>query len=112
MKLDYYKYLGRKLAIVSIVCLSSLGAMTYQGEVLAGAHGGGHGNGGHGNGGVGNGKGQGAGNSLGDRSDLIGAMNASDKAREHAAHESAVVHADPAHILAFPDHYIDGVHIR
>ncbi len=80
MKLDYYKYLGRKLAIVSIVCLSSLGAMTYQGEVLAGAHGGGHG-GGHGNGGSGNGKGRGAGNDLGFRSELSGAENASNTAR-------------------------------
>lgn len=98
MKLDYYKYLGRKLAIVSIVCLSSLGAMTYQGEVLAGAHGGGHGNGGgHSNGGVGNGKGQGARNDLGLRSELSGAENASNTAREHAAHDSAVVLADPNH---------------
>jgi hypothetical protein len=92
MKLDYYKYLGRKLAIVSIVCLSSLGAMTYQGEVLAGAHGGGHGNGGSGNG-----KGQGAGNELGLRSELSGAENASNTARDHAAHDSAVVLADPNH---------------
>ena len=92
MKLDYYKCLGRKLAIVSIVCLSSLGAMAYQGEVFAGAHGGGHGNGGSGNG-----KGQGVGNELGLRSELSGAMNASNTARDHAAHDSAVVLADPNH---------------
>jgi hypothetical protein len=97
MKLDYYKCLGRKLAIVSIVCLSSLGAMAYQGEVFAGAHGGGHGNGGSGNGGSGNGKGQGVGNELGLRSELSGAMNASNTARDHAAHDSAVVLADPNH---------------
>lgn len=93
MKFDYYKSFGRGLAVVSIVCLS---AMTYQGEVFAGAHSGGHG-GGHGNGGVGNGKGQGWGNELGLRSDLIGAENASDIARKHAAHGSAVVLADPNH---------------
>ena len=104
MKLDYYKCLGRKLAIVSIVCLSSLGAMAYQGEVFAGAHGGGQGGsqggghgGGHGNGGSGNGKGQGVGNELGLRSELSGAMNASNTARDHAAHDSAVVLADPNH---------------
>ena len=81
MKLNYYKSLVRKLAVVSIVCLSSLGAMTYHGEVLAGVHGGGHGNGGSGNG-----NGRGAGNDLGDRSVLIAAENASNTARKHAAH--------------------------
>ncbi len=97
MKLSYYKSLGRKLAVVSIVCLS---AMTYQGEVLARAHSGSNGNGGHGNG-----NGQGWGNDLlGLRSDLIGAENASNMAREHAAHNSAV-------ILVDPDHYdVNGVH--
>jgi hypothetical protein len=96
MKLDHYKCLGRKFAVVSIICLSTLGAISYQGEVFA--RGNGNGNGGdHGNGGVGNGKGQGAGNELGSRSELTGAMNASDTARDHAAHDSAVVLADPNH---------------
>ncbi len=89
MKLSYYKSLGRKMAVVSIVCLS---ATAYYGEVLARGPGGGNGNGGHGNG-----KGQGHGNLLGDRSMLSGAMNASNTARAHAAHDSAVILADPTH---------------
>ena len=56
------------------------------------AQGGNNGNGGHGNG-----NGQGWSNDLGLRSDLIGAENASDNARDHAAHNSAVILVDPSH---------------
>ena len=97
MKLDY-KSLGRKLTVISIVCLS---ATVYYGEVLAGSPGG--------NGNSCNGKGQVWGNFLGDHSNL---MNASDISRDQAAYESAVVLPDPNHILDFPGHYdADGNHI-
>ena len=95
MRFDPYKKPGRGLTIVSIITLSSLGAIAYHGEAIANGNSGGHG------GGAGNSQGRGAGNSLGERSDLLKAENAADVAREHAAHESAV-------ILAYPEHYSDG----
>lgn len=94
MKFGNYKKLGRGMTVASIITLSSLGAMAYQAEAIANANSGGHG------GGAGNSQGRGAGNSLGDRSVLIKAENASDVARQHAAHESAV-------ILVYPEHYSD-----
>jgi hypothetical protein len=95
MKFNYCKKLGRGLTVASIITLSSLGAISYQGQAIANGNSGGHG------GGAGNSQGRGTGNSLGDRSELIKAENASDIAREHAAHNSAV-------ILAYPEHLDDG----
>ena len=93
MKFDFNKKTDHKLAMVSIIALSSL-SLSYHDQAIAGrASGGDHG------GGVGNSEGrgnsQGAGNLLGDRADLVKAMNASDTARMHAADESAVILAIP-----------------
>jgi len=99
MKIDYVKKLGRGLTVASIIVLSSLIAIAYHSEAIAGKAGGGRQN-------------AGAGKAHGAAHSLLKAVNASDMARAHAAHESAVVHADPAHLLAFPGHYVDGVHIR
>ena len=96
MKFDYYRELGRGLAVVSIITLGSLGAMTFPGDAVAAKGGGG----GHG-GGAGNSHGRGASNEIGERSELMKAENASDVARQHASHDSAV-------ILAYPEHYADG----
>ncbi len=88
------------------MAISSL-SLIYQGEAKAAKggnsvdHGGGPGNS------QGRGNSQGAGNSLGLRLDLIKAENASDTARLHAAHESAVVLADPDHYLDGHDHNTD-----
>jgi len=95
MRFDYYKNISRGITLASIITLSSLGAIAYQGEAFANANSGDHG------GGAGNSDGRGARNSLGERSRLIKAENASDVAREHASHDSAV-------ILAYPEHIEDG----
>jgi len=108
MSFDYYKNISRGLAVASIIILSSLIAIAYHSEAIAGKGGGAGARGG----GAGNSQGKGAGKGHGAEHSLLKAGNASDNARDHAAHNSAVVHADPAHILAFPGHYIDGVHIR
>jgi len=122
MNFDYYKNLGRSLTVTSIIILSSLSAITYHGEAIGGTRGGGAGNsqgGGAGNsqgkgagnsqgGGAGNSQGKGAGNSIGMRSDLTKAENASDNARKHAAHNSAVILADPTHFDANGNHIDNG----
>ena len=96
MKLDY-KSLGRKLTVISIVCLS---VTVYYGEVLAGSPGGNDNSC----------EGRVWGNFLGDHSYL---MNASDISRDQAANESTVALSDPNHILDFPGHYdADGNHIE
>ncbi len=95
MSFDNYKNFGRSLTVTSIIILSSLSTITYHGEAIGGARGGG----------AGNSQGKGAGNSIGKRSDLTKAENASDNARKHAAHNSAVILADPTH------YYADGNHI-
>jgi hypothetical protein len=114
MSFDYYKNLGRSLTVTSIIILSSLSAITYHGEAIGGTRGGGAGNsqgGGAGNSqgkGAGNSQGKGAGNSIGMRSDLTKAENASDNARKHAAHNSAVILADPTHYDADGNHIDNG----
>lgn len=102
MNFDYYKNLGRSLTVTSIIILSSLSAITYHGEAIGGTRGGGAGN--SQGGGAGNSQGKGAGNSIGMRSDLTKAENASDNARKHAAHNSAVILADPTHYSADGNH--------
>ena len=85
MKLSYYKSLGRKLAVVSIVCLSSLSAIAFHSEAIAGK------------GSSGGRQDAGAGKAHGLGHSLLKAGNASDMARDHAAHNSAVILADPNH---------------
>ena len=89
MKIDCLKKAGREMTLVSILMLSSV--IMYGSEAIA------RGQGGENGGGAGNSQGRGAGNSLGSRAELSGAENASDTAREHAAHDSAVILADPNH---------------
>ena len=106
MSFDYYKNLGRSLTVTSIIILSSLSAITYHGEAIGGGRGGGAGN--SQGGGAGNSQGKGTGNSIGMRSDLTKAENASDNARKHAAHNSAVILADPTHYDADGNHIDNG----
>ena len=98
MSFDYYKNLGRSLTVTSIIILSSLSAITYHGEAIGGARGGG----------AGSSQGKGAGNSIGMRPDLTKSENASDNARKHAAHNSAVILADPAHYEDDGTHIVNG----
>ena len=104
MSFDYYKNIGRGLAVASIIILSSLIAIAYHSEAIAGKGGGAGARGG----GAGNSQGKGAGNSIGIRSDLTKAENASDNARKHAAHNSAVILADPAHYEDDGTHIVNG----
>ena len=95
MRIDYYKRLGRGLTVVSIIVLSSLSVIAYHSEAIAGKAGGGRQN-------------AGAGKAHGAEHSLLKAGNASDKARTHAAHNSAVILADPTHYDANGNHIDDG----
>jgi len=100
MSFDYYKNIGRGLAVASIIVLSSLSAITYHGEAIgggAGARGGG----------AGNSQGKGTGKTHGAAHSLLKAGNASSTARAHAAHNSAVILADRTHYNASGNHLDD-----